>query len=68
MALRGWNDVVDNLYRAYVRAVKEKPKEDLKCFVSGTLVLRYLERIADHAEYVGDSVLYTVTGERVPRL
>lgn len=31
-------------------------------------VLRYLERIADHAEYVGDSVVYTVTGERVPKL
>lgn len=66
--LSDMDDVVDNLYRSYVRAVKEKPKGDLKCFVSGTLVLRYLERIADHAEYVGDAVVYTVKGERVPRL
>jgi phosphate transport system protein len=62
------DDVVDNLYRSYVRTVNEKREGDLQCFVSGTLVLRYLERIADHAEYVGDSVVYTVTGERVPRL
>ena len=66
--LREMDDVVDDLYRSYVRAVKEKREGDLQCFVSGTLVLRYLERIADHAEYVGDSVVYTVTGERVPRL
>jgi len=66
--LREMDDVVDNAYRSYVRAIKMKHEGDLRCFVSGVLVLRYLERIADHAEYVGDSVVYTVTGERVPRL
>jgi len=28
------------------------------------LVLRYLERIADHACYIGDSVVYIVTGSK----
>lgn len=38
----------------------------MKCYISGTLVLRYLERIADHAEDVGESVAYTITGNRAP--
>ena len=29
--------------------------------------MRYLERIADHSSYIGDSVVYIVTGERTPR-
>jgi phosphate transport system protein len=29
--------------------------------------LRYLERISDHACYIGDSVHYIVTGESRPR-
>jgi len=35
--------------------------------MSATLILRYLERIADHSSYIGDSVVYIVTGLRTPR-
>jgi len=28
------------------------------------LVVRYLERIADHATYIGESILYLATGEK----
>jgi hypothetical protein len=31
------------------------------------LVLRYIEPIADHESYVGDSVYYIATGESSPR-
>jgi phosphate transport system protein len=36
-----------------------------KCLISSALVARYLERIADHATYVGESVVYIATGEKI---
>jgi phosphate transport system protein len=66
--LKEMDDVVDNIYRNYLQKIIRKSDGDLKCLVSGTLVLRYLERIADHATYIGDSVIYIITGERAPRL
>lgn len=37
------------------------------CYISSLLILRYLERISDHACYIGDSVYYIVTGVSSPR-
>jgi phosphate transport system protein len=39
----------------------------LRCYISALLILRYLERISDHACYIGDSVYYIVTGNSNPR-
>lgn len=61
------DDVVDNLYLDFVRKSAHVPDGNLKCVVSGTLILRYLERIADHATYVADTVGYIVSGERAVR-
>ena len=61
------DDVVDNLYLDFVKKSAHQPEGDLKCVVSGTLILRYLERIADHATYVADTVPYIVSGERAVR-
>jgi len=33
--------------------------------ISSLLVVRYLERIADHATYIGESIAYLATGEKV---
>ena len=63
--LKAMDDVVDDLYRNYLKKLTKKGDEEMKCYISGTLVLRYLERIADHAEDVGEAVVYTVTGKRV---
>lgn len=64
------DDTVDRLYRKYIRdtiiAQNEKPK-DLRCYISASLILRYLERISDHACYIGDSVDYIVSGNSSPR-
>jgi phosphate transport system protein len=38
-----------------------------RCYISALLILRYLERISDHACYIGDSVHYIVTGFSSPR-
>ncbi|SRR6266567_936483 len=65
--LNEMDDIVDNIYMDFVKKAAHNPGGDLKCTVSATLILRYLERIADHATYVGDSVLYIVSGERTAR-
>jgi len=65
--VRKMDDLVDNIYLSFVKRAAHSTGIDLKCTVSGTLILRYLERIADHATYVGESVLYITSGERSPR-
>jgi phosphate transport system protein len=67
------DDTVDALYRKHLREVittggKQNERfSDPRCYVSALLILRYLERISDHACYIGDSVYYIVTGESSPR-
>jgi phosphate transport system protein len=65
--LKTMDNVVDVLYRGYLQKVTRETEGDTRCYISGTLVLRYLERIADHAEDVGEAVAYTVTGKRASR-
>lgn len=65
--LSDMDDVVDKLYLEFVQKTIQKSEANLKCVLSTVLILRYLERIADHATYIGESVLYIVSGERVVR-
>jgi phosphate transport system protein len=58
--------VDDKLRESTDRAVHGKIG-DTRCAVSEVLIMRYLERISDHSSYIGDSVIYIVTGERTPR-
>ena len=55
------DDSVDESYRENVRKTIVG-KGDLKCSMSAALILRYLERIADHATYIAESVEYITTG------
>jgi len=57
------DDYVDNAYRDYIRSLMKSRKVNLRCALSTTLILRYLERIADHAVYIGRSVIFIVKGE-----
>jgi len=70
------DDTVDALYRRYVNEIinpqenqnkKEFLDKTLRCYISALLILRYLERISDHACYIGDSVYFIVTGNSNPR-
>jgi phosphate transport system protein len=65
------DDTVDTLYRKYLRELisdlSKGSSEEPRCYISNLLILRYLERIADHACYVGDSVYYVLTGTSSPR-
>jgi phosphate transport system protein len=65
--LNEMDHVVDKFYLDFVRKVAQTSETNLRCLVSATLILRYIERIADHATYVGNSVRYVVCGERSER-
>jgi phosphate transport system protein len=56
---------VDQMYFNYLDRLAEKGPATNRCTVSSVLVVRYLERIADHATYTGESVVYIATGEKV---
>jgi len=56
------DDIVDDSYRRNLRDTIDMKGGDIKCALSATLILRYLERIADHASYIGESVEYITTG------
>jgi phosphate transport system protein len=55
------DDAVDNSYRDNLSNMIQG-KGNLKCSLSAALILRYLERIADHASFIGETVEYIATG------
>lgn len=67
------DDTVDNIYRQYLKEIVTAKRDlkniyaDPRCVISVLHVLRYLERVADHACYIADSVSYIVTGKSNPR-
>lgn len=63
-SLRKDDDEVDKVYYKYTAAMANDKTVTVRCALASTLVLRYLERIADHACYIGDSVVYIVTGSK----
>src|SRR5207247_9282122 len=61
--LKKMDDVVDNIHLDLIKKSALERAGNLKWIVSGTLILRYLERIAAHATDVGGSLLYLVSRE-----
>jgi phosphate transport system protein len=55
---------VDRMYSAYLDELSEAPPST-QCLVCNLLVVRYLERIADHATYVGEAIYYVATGKKI---
>ncbi|HSA98744.1 MAG TPA: PhoU domain-containing protein, partial [Candidatus Nitrosotenuis sp.] len=54
-------DFVDRLYKERLPMLINS--ENTKCALAEALVLRYLERIADHAMFMSDAINYIVTGK-----
>jgi phosphate transport system protein len=52
------------MYSDYLDKLSKAPPRT-KCIVPTALVVRYLERIADHATYVGESIYYVATGQKI---
>lgn len=55
---------VDKIYRERIPQLVNA--ENTKCALMETLILRYLERIADHAIFMSNAVNYIVTGKHRP--
>lgn len=54
---------VDAFYHRYLdRLIKTKLAKGST--ISSLLVVRYLERIADHSSYIGESIIYLATGKK----
>ncbi len=56
---------VDKMYFSYLDRLVEEELAATRCTISSALVVRYLERMADHATYIGESIIYLATGEKV---
>jgi phosphate transport system protein len=73
--LYAMDDIIDSLYRKHLReAIAPASKENMsemihnpRCYISELMILRYLERIADHTCYIGDSIHYIATAMPSPR-
>jgi phosphate transport system protein len=59
------DDVIDRMYKETITSMLNNRNIDMKCVVATTLLVRHLERMADHACYIGDSVVYIVEGQKV---
>jgi phosphate transport system protein len=56
---------VDDMYLEYLSKLVEEAGVTNECTISSVLVVRYLERIADHATHIMEAVVYIATGEKV---
>jgi phosphate transport system protein len=55
---------VDELYFEYLDRLAGSTAQN-RCVMCNLLVSRYLERIADHTTYVGEAIVYIVSGEKL---
>jgi phosphate transport system protein len=53
------------MYFQYLGKLVEQAGATNQCTISSILVVRYLERIADHATYIAEAVVYIATGQKV---
>lgn len=63
--VRRRDDQVDSLYSENIKyLIQMGGRMDTGCLLSIALILRYLERIADHTCYIADSLSYIITGRK----
>ena len=59
------DDVVDQEYKDVIISLIQNGQIERECALAITLLVRHIERIADHACYIADAVVYFVEGERL---
>ncbi|HMK95168.1 MAG TPA: phosphate signaling complex protein PhoU [Candidatus Limnocylindrales bacterium] len=58
-------NAVDKAYFEYLDKLVEQARITNESTISSVLVVRYLERIADHAMHIMEAIVYIATGEKV---
>jgi phosphate transport system protein len=58
-------NAIDKAYFEYLDKLVEQATATNECTISSVLVVRYLERIADHAMHIMEAIVYIATGEKV---
>ena len=58
-------NAIDKAYFEYLDKLVEQAGVTNECTISSVLIVRYLERIADHAMHIMEAVVYIATGEKV---
>jgi phosphate transport system protein len=56
---------VDEMYFQHLDKLVKEAHATSQCTISSVLAVRYLERIADHATYIAEAVVYIATGKKV---
>jgi phosphate transport system protein len=56
---------VDKMFLDFLSKLLDREETSNKCVASSILAIRYFERIADHAVYVCESIVYIVTGQKI---
>jgi phosphate transport system protein len=56
---------VDEMYFQYLDKLVKEAHVTGQCTISSVLVVRYLERIADHATYIAEAVVYIATSQKI---
>ncbi|MEM3985209.1 MAG: PhoU domain-containing protein [Candidatus Methanomethylicia archaeon] len=53
---------IDKIYFEFLDKIIEEKNVESRIIVSSILTIRHLERIADHATYICESIIYALTG------
>lgn len=56
---------VDKMYFEYLDKLVREAHATSQCTISSVLGVRYLERIADHATYIAEAIVYIATGQKI---
>lgn len=62
--IREYEKFIDKIYKDRIPKLIES--NNTKCALAEALLLRYLERIGDHAVFMSDAINYIVTGKHRP--
>jgi phosphate transport system protein len=59
------DDLIDRVYKDTLVSILKDEGVKKECMLAVALLMRHIERIADHACYIADSVVYIAEGEKL---